>query len=80
MSDLFLRNAIDVFIKDLIAQTMWQYPEDIIEIVKQDGPDCTLEDIQQSLDRLVKDGSLNFFEGYYAEGKLSRREMRRFCG
>lgn len=80
MSDLFINNAIEVFIKDLIDQTMWQYPEDIIEMIEKDGPSCTTEEIRSSLDRLVRNGSLNFFEGYYADGRLSRRAMKRFCG
>lgn len=79
MADIYLKHAIDSFIKELLGQMWYTYWEDIADAFKAHGPNCDEEDIREALDRLIEEGFLQHYNGYYALGVLSRRDLRRWC-
>lgn len=80
MSDIYLNSAIDRFITDTIDQMMFAYPDELMAEIRDFGPKCTDDEIEASLKRLLESKTIQFYEGYYAQGSLSKADMRRFCG
>jgi len=79
MADMYLRHALDSFITTTLRQMWYAYWEDILAAVKREGPACEEEDVREALDRLVEEGTLQHYKGYWALSTLTRRDLNRWC-
>ena len=79
MADIFFDNAMDNAVMSVIKAGWAARPENVYSEVKAyDIPECTMEEVHESLERLTAQKKLKIMKGYYAIPTLDRAGFRRF--
>lgn len=79
MADIFFDNAIDTAIMETVKAGGAESFECIYYSVKEYHiPQCTEEEVQAALDRLISQRKLKFMKGYYTTLDMDRRSFMRF--
>lgn len=79
MGDIFFENAMDNAVMSVIKAGWAERPEYVYSCVKAyDIPECTMEEVRESLERLTAQKKLKIMKGYYAVPTLDRAGFMRF--
>ena len=79
MGDIYFENALDNAVLEVVSAGWAETPDCIYRNIREYHiPQCTEEEMQESLNRLVSQKKLKIMKGYYAMPNLDRRSFMRF--
>ncbi len=79
MADIFFVDGMGNAVMSVIKAGWAERPEYVYSCVRAyDIPECTMEEVRESLERLTAQKKLKVMKGYYAIPTLDRAGFRRF--